>query len=362
MTPAAADPDQATLHPPQAAGRSTAATMSAPTMHPAPPPLSRFLFAALAATLLPGVAHAGPKDVLYVYGTHPPAIAGETLRLSETGNLGYSGFASTLTSAGFTLTEFEAGPGSTGRLDAATLSPYGVLILSSNNRVFTAAEALAVRDWVQGGGGIVAFSDAAFGRDADGNGSNDANTATAGVNNTFGADSDNALTEQFGLTFLRDNTTKYQIMDYEAEHYINNFTLAGDDPGGITFRGEGVSPIAVSDGAVILATLQNPDNSRDGGYSGNATINSNDPGSFDPDVHAALAYNSFGDGRIVGTFDRNTFWNNGPGTDLDQVDNEDYALRLVEWASGVGPVPEPASAAVLLLGGVLLAAPRRRRR
>jgi hypothetical protein len=57
---------------------------------------------------------------------------------------------------------------------------------------------------------------------------------------------------------------------------------------------------------------------------------------YQPERDAALAVASVGSGRVVGTFDRNTFWNDGAGTSLSEVDNREYATRLVRWAAGEG--------------------------
>ncbi|NBC11596.1 MAG: hypothetical protein GVY24_07685 [Planctomycetes bacterium] len=327
--------------------------------------VSPVIVAAFAALAIVSVgisspARAGDKDVLYVHGTHPPAIDGETLGLNDASSLGYSSFRDAIVDEGFTLTEFEAGPGSSATLTPTLLSNYKVVILSSNNRNFSAAEATAVNNWVNAGGGLVAFSDAAFGRDQNGDGDNDADDAgnNTGIPNTLGADSDNSLTQQFGMQFLRDSangvyTAGLSNTDYQFEDF-----LWTNDPGDgvIRFKGEGVSPIKVSGPAQVL--LRFTDTQRGDGSS-NPALNSadtNDGINLDQTI-AALAVAQIGSGRVIGTFDRNTFFNDGgPGTDLTEADNEQFARNLVLYASGV---PEPTTLAVLAFATPLLL--RRRR-
>lgn len=282
---------------------------------------------------------AGPQDVLYIHGTHPPAIDGETLRLDDTSNLGYSGFRDALAGAGFSLTEFEAGPGSTGLLTDELLRNYQAIILSSNNRLFSDDEAAAVDRFVRAGGGIVAWSDAAFGWDQDNNGQLDPPSIenNTGITNTIGLDSDNTLTTQFGMRFLRDTGVQAivgQDQPYLFEHPIWQAN-AGDD-GVIAFKGEGVSPIVVSGEAEVLFAYQDASLPQGGNPTGLTAADEMQGFALDASV-AALAIAEPGWGRVVGTFDRNTFWNNGSGTNINEFDNRQFAINLVTWATS-GPL------------------------
>ncbi len=269
-------------------------------------------------------------EVLYLIGSKPPAL--EDLRLWDTSNVGYSQFRTTLENEGYKLTQQEAGPGSSFTLTASYLNQFQVLILSSNNREFSATEEQIVWNWVNAGGGLVAWSDSAFGRDADGNGSADPDS----LKNTVGRDSNNSLTDQFGLFFMRDTGGQYtyggpgQAGDYQFDHY-----LWQNDPidNNIIFKGEGVSPMIVSPPAQILAYWQDADRVN-GGSPYIMTEDAADGATWANTAGLAIA--TVGSGRVVGTFDRNTFWNNGAGTDIDELDNRQYARNLINWAATGG--------------------------
>lgn len=243
------------------------------------------------------------QKVLYLYGQVPP---GEVdMKLSDVGSTGMSQFSSAIQQAGFT--PFEALDAAI-TLDANTLNQYKVLILGSNNRRFSTTEQTAVATWVNAGGGLIAWSDAAFG------------WQNGGINSTAGHLSDNDLTQQFGMQFLRDNgSAAFTLNQWTTDHYINNFNKNA----GITIKAEGVSPVRTNSPATILASIP----------SCCAQLNTLD-GQITP-ADAALSIAKIGQGRVVGYFDRNAFWNAGDGTRLSEVDNKVFAQRLILWASGI---------------------------
>lgn len=278
----------------------------------------RCMLASICALLfLPASTYAQSKQVkstkvLYLYGSVPPAI--HQMRLSGTGKRGMSRFKEVLVDVGMQVSEARDADVT---LNMATLARYKVLILGSNNRRFAPAEQKAIAAWVQAGGGLVAWSDSAFGGD----------WAKGELGNTIGAQSDSDLTAQFGMRFLRDNGAGiFTIRRYEADHYLNDF----DRNEGVVFRGEGVSLIRTHKPAIILARLQK------GGSSGTVRLNKLDGEITTAD--AALAIAKVGKGRVVGTFDRNTFWNAGEGTRLSEVDNREYTQRLILWAASLDRV------------------------
>ncbi|MDQ3459547.1 MAG: hypothetical protein M3498_09660, partial [Deinococcota bacterium] len=252
----------------------------------------------------------GTMRVLYLYGSIPPAL--HDMKLSDTGRVGMSRFAAALEEVGFQPEErLDANV----TLNADTLRAYRVVILGSNNRRFNGAEAGALAEWVLAGGGVVAWSDSAFGGDY----------REVGVGNPVGKTSNNDLTVQFGLEFLRDNGAGiFTIREYLEDHYLNAY----DRNGGVVFRGEGVSLIRASSPARILARLQT------GGTRGDVRLHPDDGALTAAD--GALVVAEVGEGRVVGTFDRNGFWNGGPGTDISEVDNKEHAQRLLLWAAGLG--------------------------
>ncbi|HEY4109095.1 malectin domain-containing carbohydrate-binding protein [Puia sp.] len=255
---------------------------------------------------------AANQKVLYLYGSVPP---GEVdMKLADTGPTGMSQFATALQQVGFTCTEaLDASV----TLNAATLSPYKVLILGSNNRRFTAAEQAAVATWVNAGGGLVAWSDAAF------------DWVDGGVNSYGGQLSDNDLTQQFGMKFLHDNGSNvFTLNQWAVNHYINNFNKNG----GLSIRAEGVSPVRTTAPATIVANMP-----------AGSVLNSLD-GSLTA-ADAVLSVAKPGSGRVASFCDRNTFWNAGDGTTITEVDNKVFAQRLILWASGV-PDTQPSNGAV----------------
>jgi hypothetical protein len=280
----------------------------------------RVVCAALAGLVgAPAVAQERPR-LLYLYGdvaadgTVPSGEAEpfHQMRLVDEGPRGMSQFKAALEAVGFEVAEaYDA----TLRLEAATLASVRVLILGSNQRRFSPAEAAAVREWVEAGGGLLAWSDSAFGGDH----------GKVGLGNEAGRLSDNDLTVQFGLFFMTDNGAgNYLVRVYEFDHFIN----ANKREGGVAFRGEGVSPVRVSPPARVLARLQ------EGGLGGGLRLNPVD-GPLNAARDAALAIAEVGRGRVVGVFDRNLFWNAGEGTRLNDNDNRAFAQRIALWAAGL---------------------------
>uniref|UniRef100_UPI003568B9FE PKD domain-containing protein n=1 Tax=Pontiella sp. TaxID=2837462 RepID=UPI003568B9FE len=146
-----------------------------------------------------------------------------------------------------------------------------------------------------------------------------------GIGNTLGRDSNNIITEPFGLYFLTDNGGgNYLISNYTEDHYLNN----NNRKGGVRFRGEGVSCVRVSPPARMLAPLQ------EGGLGGKFTVNKVDA-PYQPKADAALAVAEPGKGRVIGVFDRNFLWNAGDGTRLSHVDNREFTQRMMAWAAGL---------------------------
>lgn len=275
-----------------------------------------FLFFILSCSLTGATNTEAPK-VLYLYGDVAPdgtVPSGDKepfhqMRLNDTGDRGMSGFAEVIRQVGLQIEEvYDQEVALTPEL----LTSIDVLILGSNQRRFTAAEAKTVDDWVRSGGALLGWSDSAFG----------GHWNQVGVDNDLGRLSNNDLTVQFGMYFMTDNGAgNYLIENYERDHFINDY----DRNGGVSFRGEGVSPIRVAHPAEMLAPLQ------EGGLGGELRLNKRD-GEFDQEIDAALAIAKVGEGRVVGVFDRNMFWNAGEGTRLSHVDNREFTQRIMTWA------------------------------
>ncbi len=262
------------------------------------------------------------------------------------GNHGWFELAQTLEGAGYALTQvvepLEIGAPASGQtagagvaFDTMDLSQYDAIVFGSNNAVYTGAQVDAIEGYIRGGGGAIFISDANFGSDwAD------------------ASNSDQQFLDRFGLTVHQDQG-QYSIKRSDGEFLVPDHPIFD---GVDEFDGEGVTPFDVSspdaDVAVtILATAE-----------GNLRLNNGTTGNMQDSSRSATATDAalfvaeVGDGRIIGHFDRNTFFNlNGAGTNINNLDNEQFALNLFEFAT----VPEPTSLALFSLGGLVLV--RRRR-
>lgn len=237
------------------------------------------------------------------------------------GNHGWFELAEALRNDGFIVEQMieplEPGAPMTGQTTGAPipfetldLDSYEGIVLGSNNAVYGAAQIDAIEDYVRSGGGVLFISDANFGSDwAD------------------APNSDQQFLDRFGWIMQQDQGT-YALNradgDYlEPTHPI----LVGVD----SFDGEGVSPIVVptSDipgvgSTLIVRAMPGAQTRNNNGNPGTSrAVGPND---------AALAVAAAGTGRIVGHFDRNTFFNlGGAGTNINRLDNMTYALNLFRW-------------------------------
>ncbi|XAM00592.1 hypothetical protein OT109_04210 [Phycisphaeraceae bacterium D3-23] len=244
------------------------------------------------------------------------------------GNHGWSQLANLLTEHGYTLTQITetVEPGNTqGQsqgepIDFASmdLSQYDAIVFGSNNARYTEAQVDAIEQYLREGGGAIFISDTNFGGDwAD------------------APDSDRPFLERFGLTVNQDHGT------YTLDRADGEFTLP-DHPilqGVDTFDGEGVTPITVpADPAdlpegvavqvLVPAQGQVRRNHAPFGHKNLGPTTDATP------QDAALLTATIDQGRLVGFFDRNTFFNqHGAGTNLHRFNNTQLALNLFAWVT-----------------------------
>jgi hypothetical protein len=257
------------------------------------------LTAASAITLLPA------KSVLFLQGDFDPGILGlgPHCRLSDPSPVGFSTLRDVLLAIGFNAaTEVE---------DVAVtitpqlLAPHGVLVLGSNRRTFTTTEVDAVEAFVRGGGGLVTYSDFMFGPGS--------------------AASDNQVLARFGLLTADDNFGGTVTAGSFAAHPVSAGLPLG-------IRGEGVSVIEIVGNAVDTFVNVAPCVSNGAACAPVPVVAPS--GSATPTYGASVAV-SAGLGRVLATFDRNTFFNYpGYGTSIVEASNLPYAVNLFLWAAG----------------------------
>ncbi len=247
------------------------------------------------------------------------------------GNHGWGTFANTLTTAGYTVNQIIEGttPDKSGTpvaLASMNLEIYDAIVFGSNNAVYTTADVDALDQYLLAGGSAMFISDANFGSDwAD------------------AANSDQQFLDLIGVQVHQDQGT-YVVGNAAGEIFAPNhpvFAGAGPVEAVTQFDGEGVSPFHIQQiipGAAVTLLA---------GAEGQTRLNqpplgsqnrgpSRASNSGDASVFAA----TYGAGRIVGHYDRNTFFNlNGAGTNISRFDNRQYALNLFDWLIATPNVP-----------------------
>jgi hypothetical protein len=245
--------------------------------------------------------------VLFLYGSVPPGTdPSEMIRIGNTGRNGYSQLTSyLLDQQGHNFDELQDTDPAVNPLIESFLRQYDLVVLGSNNRRYSPSEAAAVGAYVNGGGSILALSDSRFGLSPD------------PKHNALGAGelSDNDLILQFGMRLEHDN---YIVVDADATRFVTptHPILSGLS----SFRGEGVSLIKMlGPPAQILVRGDNL-----------PLVN----GQLTDQTYAITAIAQVGRGRVSATFDRNTWFNAGVGSDgtnISEQDNRRYAYTLFDW-------------------------------
>lgn len=267
----------------------------------------------------------GPGTGGFLEGGADEQLSSITDYSTAGGNHGWGELNDLLIDNGFTTTQMVEGPASNNTpvdLVSLDLSAYDVIVFGSNNADYPAAAVDKIETWIQNGGGALFISDANWGR----------NWGDA-------PDSDQPFLDRFGLVMNQDTGT--YALTRSAGDYVVDGEDQGDHPilAGIdAFDGEGVSPGTVVDTSIPGVTPQVLANAE-----GNIRVNDNyGGGSFRPAAvnDGALIAVEAGTGRLAIHFDRNTFFNlNGAGTNINRLDNADYAVNLFTWLAG----PQQAS-------------------
>ncbi|MDQ3440576.1 MAG: hypothetical protein M3478_09535 [Planctomycetota bacterium] len=248
-------------------------------------------------------------------------------------NAGWATLAATLRDQGFSVEQFNEAKGAAGpwdgfyqgkpiRFDTLDLTRFAAIVFGSNNAQYPKYVVDSVERYVRGGGGAMFISDANFGSDwAD------------------AANSDQMFLNRFGLTVNQD-TGPTTLLSRSAGDFVvaDHPVLAGVDG----FEGEGMSPFVVPDVPPpdttitrLVAARGNTRNNNGGGRPETMFAGTIRPTN---DRDASVVLVNAGAGRVVGFFDRNTFFNaNGRGTDIAKHDNRQLAINLFNWVTDNSP-------------------------
>lgn len=252
-------------------------------------------------TAATAITFAPSKSILFIQGDWDPGV-GATCRISDPGPFGFSMLASLLLTAGFNGASEVVDSSVT--VTAQLLAPHGIVVLGSNRRAFATVEVDAIEAFVRGGGGLVSYSDSTFGPGS-----------TA---------SDNQVLSRFGLLMCPDN--------FGGPVFTNAFIPHPISAGVASVGAEGVGLVEVVGNGIDTITSVCPCAAGSGPCAPFPAVAPS--GSANP-VYAACAAVNAGTGRVVATFDRNTFFNPpGYGSSLADAANCAYAMNLFLWAGG----------------------------
>lgn len=260
------------------------------------------------------------KKAAYIYGSVSangtiPARAGqeyEQMRLTDTSNTGCSQYRMEIEQLGYSITEVYD---RTTTFDLAFLNQYDVIIFGNHQKVMTAAEQAAIATWVANGGGLLAYSDSAFGGKYD----------VVGVSNTVGQRAANSIISQFGMQVLTDQgngTCAMKGADSDTHPIIHTGGTS------LVIEGEGESPVCVDRDAGVKILIPFSTEAKVGS---SGTVSTNNVGggmTITNPLYAALALKEHGKGRVIAQFDRQMLWNNGPGSSIAQKDNRELQKRI----------------------------------
>lgn len=235
----------------------------------------------------------------------------DQMLLTDSGNNGMSQFKSMVENEGFDISQHYDAQTS---LTTEFLSQFDAIIFGLHQKVWSDSEKNNLDAWIRAGGSMMIYSDSASGGRFN----------IVGAQNPVGQTATNNLISQYGFEVTVDqaNGTKAYRAGPNPTHPIVQ--------GRPVFEGEGVSPVAVDPNSdvQILIPYENNNNYR---VSGNADINRLQNLTIANPSFAALALKPLGEGNIVVSFDRQPMWNNGPGSNIGQRDNEEILRRIVNF-------------------------------
>ncbi len=275
-------------------------------------------------------------NVAYIHGdvaadgTVPSGNAApyDQMLLTDAGPTGLSRFKALVEGEGHTIGQFYD---QNTTLNSTFLQDIDVVIFGLHQKIWNSAEKADLDAWLSAGGGMLIYSDSASGGRFN----------IVGAQNPVGQSVTNNLIARYEMQVTvdqADGTTSHAATDSASINAIRNRRL----------EGEGVSPVAIAannSSVEILIPYDRSVRKRQ-----NLTIQN--------PVFAALALRPVGQGHIAVMFDRQPMWNAGPGSDIQQEDNE-FILRtmvnfLAQRPSDLGPVIPPSNREAFTIAPILL--------
>jgi hypothetical protein len=248
----------------------------------------------------------GAKRILFINGDHIPENGYPHSRVSDDGSKpeSFSKLRKEVLEDDLKLSVDEFILTASNTFTPGLFSPYAIVVVGSNGRVFNADEVSALTSYFDNGGSLLFYADFQY-----------------GPNNWA---SDNSFLKTLGVEVFPDNfqpTT--QITDIVSSHPIMQ--------GVVSFATEGSSQFLIrADTLTANIVLSKCSPLERLG----CAVKPEEQAKIKPgDVVACtwIRENAVG-GRLAGTCDRNTF-HNGPGigTSLDEFSNRIYARNLFSW-------------------------------
>lgn len=300
--------------------------------------VKRGLFLVATLYVISLASYASAADVAYIHGR--VADNGDILEegqgdpfdpmlLDDTGRKGISVFRDLVRSQGHSIAAFRD---KDIQLSAQFLDSYDVVVFGLHQKIWSAAEKLALDAWLKAGGGMFIYSDSASG----------GSFSVVGAQNDTGQMVTNNLISDYGMQVTVDQADG--TFDFPAVATASNVLVAGQ-----RLEGEGVSPVAVSTNSNIEILVPFTRNPR---FEQGITINN--------PSYAALALRTLEKGHVMVMFDRQPMWNNGPGSDIEEQDNTEVLRRVINFLAEAPssppspPNPSNGNAATIVPTALLL--------
>jgi hypothetical protein len=275
------------------------------------------LIAALLTGVLLAASTATAKRVAYIHGDVAPngtipsgtAAPYDQMLLTDSGSTGMSIYRALIEAQGYSISQhYDLAT----TLDSGFLQQFDVIVFGLHQKTWSAPERAALNAWILDGGGILMCSDSAAG----------GHFAEVGIRNQTGQTAVNSILAAYGMQVTVDQGggTRAYTSSADATNPI-----VWDRP---VLEGEGVSPITVDPDGTAKVLI--PFDSANQISGGSLSIDTRGITIANP-IWASLALNRVGEGNVMAIFDRQPFWNNGPGSDIEREDNTEVLRRIVRF-------------------------------